>query len=827
MAKITILLADSIEKDRSMIKYAVSTFLIFAFHAQATLASHFPACPNESYFTVTGNDNVRYGWFQDATCVFESGPIQTPVSEHPTCPNDSYYTVTGDNGVDYGWFQDATCVVEEFGTLFPSEVNRPIIYNTTNDNRIVRWLTPNGFVGTVFGEKTSLGEIVDIDGAIFESNDEGTITLETDTSSQSLSLSTTEANYTLFRDDNNSLIIRLEVDEQFVEYLIPEEQTAVLTKSNTGTLKKRTLALTTDRDNVPTTDLTITGSLDNVDRISVRAYDETGQFLDFFTPIQDPSRGSSAFTVALPGLSRLEMEIEEFEKRADEAIRALLPLYDILTVSAGEEEFVLEEGSTALNVIAEALERGARSLINIGISENTDKLNNLDDLGFLDAIDTAFESGPLRAALKGLKGFVGLAGSLANVFPVATAIDEWFDVINAQNFDMVALEVVVYTNDGEVIRSTRTELLSPQGPFPGLSITIPMPPLDAPEGDTTTNPVIEGKSCASGIAIDIQFIQDGDDLVPNTVGINRGGDCTIEVENIRRIEGGLGFCESRFGPEVRGQFIDIDIRVTDPSVINVITGGPGESISNVKLHVCRVGDEFLSWRGPEDVVPASVFNAETLTYSSSTSTELYSLPTITEQTIESQTEQPTQEQIVQPDTELTDEQQQEQDVQINSETESTEGQQQDQTEISFEDFFGIGLPFDYSSIAGVWEDSTELVFLDGLPRILEIRADGSTSHWRFTEELFGLNSSEIQSLLQFSDDELLSVGWLQIQINALRTTQLDCWVFEANGQLEHQRDGIVHLLDVNGGRGPVFVILDQSQLVPARSDFQTNRCLAN
>ena len=74
------------------------------FFSSGVLAQSHPNCPDDSYFTVQGDNGVRYGWFEDATCI-------VPTNSHPECPDESYFTVLGDNGVSYGWYEDATCIV--------------------------------------------------------------------------------------------------------------------------------------------------------------------------------------------------------------------------------------------------------------------------------------------------------------------------------------------------------------------------------------------------------------------------------------------------------------------------------------------------------------------------------------------------------------------------------------------------------------------------------------------------------------------------------------------------------------------------------------------
>jgi len=87
-------------------------FVLFA-PLSVTFAQEFPACPDESYFTVTGENGLNYGWFQDATCVVDDIPAEGEVVVFPACPDASFFTIAGGNGINYGWYQDATCIVED------------------------------------------------------------------------------------------------------------------------------------------------------------------------------------------------------------------------------------------------------------------------------------------------------------------------------------------------------------------------------------------------------------------------------------------------------------------------------------------------------------------------------------------------------------------------------------------------------------------------------------------------------------------------------------------------------------------------------------------
>jgi len=98
-------------------------FLVFSFLSVLLLSPHtaiaqpHPACPDESYFTIEGDNGVRYGWYDDATCVFNN--TAAAASTHPICPDESHFTSEGDNGVRYGWYNDATCVFDNTAAAHP------------------------------------------------------------------------------------------------------------------------------------------------------------------------------------------------------------------------------------------------------------------------------------------------------------------------------------------------------------------------------------------------------------------------------------------------------------------------------------------------------------------------------------------------------------------------------------------------------------------------------------------------------------------------------------------------------------------------------------
>ncbi len=129
----------------------VTSILLFGlmfFTSPASAMPNHPACPDESYFTVRGDNGIDYGWFEDKTCIVESASgnasgfpacpdasydsdgdrygwynsatcwvlaedLNPTVSKYPYCPDESFATVRGLDGILYGWYLDATCIVDE------------------------------------------------------------------------------------------------------------------------------------------------------------------------------------------------------------------------------------------------------------------------------------------------------------------------------------------------------------------------------------------------------------------------------------------------------------------------------------------------------------------------------------------------------------------------------------------------------------------------------------------------------------------------------------------------------------------------------------------
>ena len=94
-----------------------------------SFASDHPLCPDESYFTVTGDNGVRYGWFEDSTCEFNDSvePADevavTQQSVHPACPVGSVVTAVGGDGFSYGWYQEATCIFTDQSNNIESSIS--------------------------------------------------------------------------------------------------------------------------------------------------------------------------------------------------------------------------------------------------------------------------------------------------------------------------------------------------------------------------------------------------------------------------------------------------------------------------------------------------------------------------------------------------------------------------------------------------------------------------------------------------------------------------------------------------------------------------------
>ena len=67
-----------------------------------------PICPDESYFTTQSSNGTRYGWFENASCVFQSSAVaSTNISSNNT---DVSACIDSDND-GWGWNGFASCRV--------------------------------------------------------------------------------------------------------------------------------------------------------------------------------------------------------------------------------------------------------------------------------------------------------------------------------------------------------------------------------------------------------------------------------------------------------------------------------------------------------------------------------------------------------------------------------------------------------------------------------------------------------------------------------------------------------------------------------------------
>ena len=78
----------------------LSSVMVFNTFSNAawSAGNNYPVCPDESYFTTEGNNGIRYGWFEHATCVFESS---TGTSDAIDCIDP--------NNDGWGWNGVASC----------------------------------------------------------------------------------------------------------------------------------------------------------------------------------------------------------------------------------------------------------------------------------------------------------------------------------------------------------------------------------------------------------------------------------------------------------------------------------------------------------------------------------------------------------------------------------------------------------------------------------------------------------------------------------------------------------------------------------------------
>jgi len=152
-----------------------------------SFASDHPLCPDESYFTVTGDNGVRYGWFEDSTCEFNDlvepadAVAVTQQSVHPACPAGSVVTAVGGDGLSYGWYQEATCLFSDQSADVPTitESSGTDTVSSTDSGDFSPFIDLFGLAGNDDGiDLTDEGALFTVtsgsegDGGIFVSTDQ-------------------------------------------------------------------------------------------------------------------------------------------------------------------------------------------------------------------------------------------------------------------------------------------------------------------------------------------------------------------------------------------------------------------------------------------------------------------------------------------------------------------------------------------------------------------------------------------------------------------------------------------------------------------------------
>lgn len=495
-------------------------FLFFAgliLSSQSTMAQKYPLCPDDSYFTVHGDDGVRYGWFEDATCQFKQ------VTPHPTCPDNSFFTVQGENGVSYGWYDNATCIVDidggqsslpecpdssyftvtgangiDYGwfdnqsCVIPSlepepdsmvgepevidtEVTEPlvmepeeatqseepkslypetgefILFDGSNDPRLLRWREKEGYYVTLSGLKRPNGDPENISNVLIENGENEYISVNIDEDNRSLTMETSTAKYSLFINAHYEMVYRIDVDEQFVEYVLSDE-VSVSVKQLSGELyninQKRTVSALGD---TPSAVIRATGCYESIESVSLKAlkpyrdsdlnlqYKPLDQYRTFKT-------GDATYEAVPSGLGREQLIIDFSQKMVN-----FLENYAIPNFVDG-----------ARDVTDVTIDR----LVDERITELTDRIDDLEDAddwfptGVSDDFGDILDTSTKRVLWLGLRKIL----STLNYITKATEIYDGSlaftsGVILATNFSNdpgVVFEVVALTSSGVTIVGERS-----------------------------------------------------------------------------------------------------------------------------------------------------------------------------------------------------------------------------------------------------------------------------------------------------------------------------------------------------------------------------------
>jgi len=355
-----------------------------------------------------------------------------------------------------------------FGLYTPSSTDNILLFDTVSDPRIMRWLTADNFLGTLHGVKTVDGDIESATKIVVENQNSEFIEIDISISDE-ITLRTLDANYILKLDSNGDLLYRIQVDEQYVEYLISDDDTssAQLLDSYSQQNSFSHYERNTLRTGVPSIEITLnecSTEASDVSGVYVRANDRSGDYLGSFDSYRS---GENSYIADVFGLSRTEAALADFSQN----VINFLENYNYFDSFIASRDVTLSEGA----------ER-AEMLLEKRISQARDKLDELQDLSAFTSSDIVptVTTGIKRSALIGLNTILKFAGKASSIFAaheqvkqLDAIIDSTFEFATAVQHDQVAFEARVSRLISPNVTSKRTDLQSPDSPYPFISVDVP------------------------------------------------------------------------------------------------------------------------------------------------------------------------------------------------------------------------------------------------------------------------------------------------------------------------------------------------------------------
>ena len=346
--------------------------------------------------------------------------------------------------------------------LVPTNANTPLFFDSISDDRVMRWKTDDNYIATVFGSKNSQGELIGINEVVFVSEEYPTATLRK--SKTSIELISPNAQYFLSANLDGTTTYRIEVEEQFVEYILPRNLFGSFVPDQNSFNRSKKIAIQ-PRQVSPGrfVDIVVDGCTAEISRMSLRAYNESGQFVDYFTPTQI---AQNEYRAQVRGVSETGEKFNEF-------------LSDV-------KRFFDEDDEGFLNgITADAAFDFGDTLLENAISTETDKIIDLEDLDDwqlpgtvnLDSVDSQIKRTVLQM-LRRVLDFSNRVVFVSNLLPLIEAGQSVADFAIAVNFAQVAFDVAVVTNDGERITTIRSDSQPVDRALPNMRVVVPCKEVD-------------------------------------------------------------------------------------------------------------------------------------------------------------------------------------------------------------------------------------------------------------------------------------------------------------------------------------------------------------